>query len=269
MLRSARVEAPRDGILESRRWCRTFLRGHSRSFYLATRFLPRGKREAIEAMYSLFRVVDEIADDARLERDEKYRRLDEVARSIEHVSDAGYTNEAPWFAAVRAAFAGFPIAGADVLRLIAACRAESEGIAFSTMSELEAYAAAIGGAVLRLGVTILGARDADSLARAERLGIGLHFVDIVRDLEEDEKMGRSYLPAELSSLPNRGAAVVAQAARRYCGEVSVLAKRLPNDGSRLTLLLTTDLYESLMDGPLSGRKRLQHVLRSIRKAYTM
>lgn len=269
MLRAARIEAPRDGISDSRRWCRTFLHGHSKSFYLATRFLPRIKREAIEAMYSLFRVVDELADNPKLELDERYRELDEIARAVEHVRDRSYTHEAPWFPAVRAAFTNFRIETGDVLRLIAACRAESEAPTFATMAELEAHAAAIGGGILRLGVTILGASDSDSLERAQRLGTGLHLVDVIRDVEEDRQMGRSYLPLEFSALSDRGLSRLTQTARQYCAQCLPVAKRLPNDGSRLTLLLTTDLYESLMDGPLSTPKRLGHVLRSIKKAYTI
>lgn len=220
-------------------------------------------------MYSLFRVVDELADDPALAAAERYRRLDAISNAIEFVRDTAYRSDEPWFPAVRAAFSDFPIATSDVARLIEACREESKGLTFETSDKLEAYAAAIGGGVLRLGVTILGAVDADSLARAERLGIGLHLVDVVRDIEEDRRIGRSYLPLEYASLSDGGAGRLAEAARRYCTESITLAKRLPNDGSRLTLLLTTDLYESLMDGPMSRLKRLRHVLRSIRKAYTI
>jgi phytoene/squalene synthetase len=214
-------------------------------------------------------VVDEVADDPRLALDERQRRFDAILTAVDRTGDPAYASEEPWLPAVREAFVDFPIAGSDVRRLIGACRAESEGVTFATMDALESYAAAIGGGILRLGVTILGADDADSLARAERLGIGLHLVDVVRDIEEDGRMGRSYLPLEFDGLPDRGAGRIADIARRYCTESTALAKRLPNDGSRLTLLLTTDLYRSLLDGPLSAPKRLLHVLRSIRKAYTI
>jgi phytoene/squalene synthetase len=268
-LRKVPIEAPHAGLVESRRWCRTFLRGHSKSFYLATRFLPKAKREAAEATYALFRVVDEIADDPALDASVRHLKLNEIEYAVRHLKDIAYSCEAPWFPAVRAACGKFPIATSDVTRLIEACRVETRYLRFETMDELQAFAARIGGAVMRLAVPILGASDTVSLESATNIGIGLHLIDVVRDVEEDRQLGRSYLPQEYCDIPDRGVKNVAQRARALCAESAVLARSLPNDGSRLMLILTVDLYQALLDGPLSRPKILQHVVRATLKSYAV
>lgn len=263
-VRSRASGAPRER--ESQRWCRALLRKEAKSFYLATRFLPRTKREAVEAIYAVFRRADDLADEPGYSNEERRAGLREIAFALEHVRDEAYRSDAPWFAALRRAFGAFPIAVADALRLIDACRADVDSVVCETLQDLEAYCAAVAGTVGRCALPILGASDADSLERGERLGVALQLTNILRDVDRDRASGRSYLPRSFAALPDRGRATIAARARECYREAPVIARRLPNDGSRLAILLAADLYEATLDGPLTLQERVGRVGRCIVRA---
>ncbi|HUY41100.1 MAG TPA: squalene/phytoene synthase family protein [Candidatus Dormibacteraeota bacterium] len=213
------------------------MKREAKSFFLATRLLPRAKRQAVEAVYGLFRTVDDVADEGNATGDERRRKLDAIALTVERIRDPGHEADDAWFPAVRDAFASFPIQSKDALRLIAACRAEVDGVVCDTPEALEAYCAAVAGTVGRCAMAILGAGDADALDRAERLGIALQLTNILRDLGKDREIGRNYLPGVLSSDD-----VIARA-RTYYKEAGILARRLPDLGSRLAVIAAAKLYE--------------------------
>ncbi len=243
------------------------MRREAKSFYLATRFLPRRKREAVEAIYGVFRTADDIADEPGLTLEQRKEGLRRVADALAHVRDRTYNGDAPWFPAVRRAFMRFPIDIEDALRLIDACRSDVEGVSCETLADLEAYSAAVAGTVGRCSIAILGASDADSLARAERLGIALQLTNVIRDVEKDRRLGRNYMPHAFAALPDRGRSLIAARARQCYAEGDVLARRLPNDGSRLAMLIAADMYEGVIDGPLSLKERLRRAARCIWTAY--
>lgn len=245
------------------------MRVQAKSFFLATRFLPQVKREAVEAIYGVFRTADDFADLPGLEPYERYARLAAIERDLARIRDPQHESDAPWFSAVRRAFANFPIDVTDALRLIRACRRDVDGFACETMQDLEEYCAAVAGTVGRCAMPILGAADADSLDRAERLGIALQLTNILRDVEADRGLGRSYLPgARADKRPEDIRRRVVERARAYYREAAVLARRLPNDGSRFALLTAADLYEGVLDGPLSRPQKLRRILRSLIRSYT-
>ena len=226
--------------------------------------MPRAKREAVEAVYGVFRTADDIADLPGLEIAARHVALARIERDLAHVRDANYESDAPWFLGVRRAFERFPIAIEDALRLIRACRRDVDGFACETMEDLERYCAAVAGTVGRCAMPILGAGDADSLERAERLGIALQLTNVLRDVEADRGIGRSYLPRALAGEPIAEIVRrIAEQARKYYREAPILAKRLPNDGSRFALLAAADLYEGVLTGPLSPLNKLHRVLRSL------
>ena len=225
--------------------------------------MPRAKREAVEAIYGVFRTADDLADLPGLEPADRHGALAEIERDLEHIRDPDYESGAAWFPAVRRAFARFPIDANDALRLIGACRRDVDGFACETMEDLERYCAAVAGTVGRCAMPILGAADPDSLERAERLGIALQLTNVLRDVESDRNLGRNYLPRAFAGEPIAEIRRrIAERARQYYGEASVLAKRLPNDGSRFALLAAADLYEGVLDGPLSRTEKLRRILRS-------
>ena len=98
-------------------------------------------------------------------------------------------------------------------------------------------------------IPVLGAGDLDSCERAERLGIAMQLTNVLRDVEEDARLGRSYLPlAERAGVPlPEIMREIAERARTLYREAPILATRLPNDGSRTALLTAAVLYERILD----------------------
>lgn len=238
---------------ESRAWCAEVMRAHAKSFYFSTRILPRAKRYAVEALYGLFRTADDLADEPGIEREERLSGLSAILELVDAAHE-GRNGDAPWFPAVSDAFARFPIERADVVRLIEACRDDVSPRDIATMRDLYEYSACVAGTVGRASMAILGAADADSLERGERLGVAMQYTNVLRDVEEDRLLGRNYLPLREFA----GASVpdvmreIARRARIYYKEAQILAGRVPNDGSRAALLMTSDIYQAILD-PLERR----------------
>lgn len=236
-------------VEHSQRWCAQTMRAHATSFYFSTRLLPALKREAIEALYGLFRFTDDAADEPGPKLSERRASFARIRADIDGLPMFSHRTHAPWFMAVRRAFERFPIDIQDVRRLASGCESDLEPQPIRTMRDLEAYSASVAGTVGRCTLPVLGLRDDDSLRRAERLGIAMQYTNILRDIQKDREMGRHYLPTDafpevaLSELM----AIVAQSARTYYRECEVLAARLPNDGSRAALLITSSVYEGILD----------------------
>lgn len=242
------VNDPED-FARSARWCAQVMRVHAKSFYFSTRVLPRAKREAVEALYGLFRSADDLADEPGPTLDERRTGFAMLRRSVEAISHGAFASEAPWGAAVARAIERFPIAIEDILALVAGCESDLEPSPIATYAELERYARAVAGTVGRCSMAILGASDEDSLARGERLGIAMQYTNILRDVAEDERSGRTYLPErEVERIGRREVMrALAQLARKDYREAFVLAARVPNDGSRWALLATADIYGGIVE----------------------
>ncbi len=267
----------------SQLWCARVMRAHAKSFYFSTRILPRRKREAVEALYGLFRSADDLADEPGFTREERERGLARILDELATVRVSGAHGSEPWYPAVRRAFERFPIDPADARRLIEGCRSDLDPAPIRTLADLYAYSAAVAGTVGRCSMPILGASDADSLERGERLGIAMQYTNVLRDVDEDRALGRSYLPSEMLARADERAVMreIAAAARTYYREGRVLAARVPNDGSRAALLMTSEIYGGIVDrleardfdasrgrAYVSTGEKLRRALRCVVEAYT-
>ncbi len=238
-----------EDLARSVRWCAQVMRAHAKSFYFSTRVLPRAKREAVEALYGLFRSADDLADEPGPTLEERRAGFADLRDALAAVARGEPSSGVQWAAAVARALARFPIALDDILALIAGCESDLEPRPIATFAELETYSRAVAGTVGRCSMAILGASDDDSLARGERLGIAMQYTNILRDVAEDERSGRYYLPQrEVERLGRREVMrEIAQQARSRYREAFVLAARVPNDGSRWALLATADIYGGIVD----------------------
>lgn len=219
----------------------------AKSSYFASRFLPRAKREALEALYGVFRTADNLADEPQFSPEQRRSGLASIRSDLAHIRDPEFKSAAPWFPAARRAFASFPIRLQDALRLVSACEGELGGVSFASIDQLERFAVEMAGSVARCTMAVLGASDPDSLERADRLATALQITNALRDVERDLRAGRTYVP----SPPNESDRLeikrrLASIAHSYYDEAPILASRVPNDGSRLTILLALDIYRALL-----------------------
>jgi phytoene synthase len=187
---------------------RMVLRAYSTSFFIVTRFLPPVKRAKVEAIYAAVRYPDEIVDTFPIEKQERMRRLDQWAAQYEQSLNARSIKEAldrdtPCFLASFSAVVRDHLIPHEHYRsFIAAMRRDVEPRSFGTLDDLiESY---IYGSAIVVGyfLTYVYGPSADSefrraLRSATALGIALQLTNFLRDVGEDQRRGRLYLPLDM------------------------------------------------------------------------
>ncbi len=171
--------------------CRELLRGGSRSFYVASLVLPRRIREPAIALYAFCRVADDAIDlsDAKPEALETLRlRLDRIyaGKPFALASDRAFARVVTEFAIPRAIPYG----------LLEGLAWDVEGRRYESLSDLTAYAARVAGTVGAMMALLMERRDPAIVANACDLGVAMQMTNIARDVGEDARAGRLYLPLQ-------------------------------------------------------------------------
>jgi phytoene synthase len=174
--------------------CRQAIRAGSKSFFAAGRLLPGEVREAAYGLYAFCRLSDDLVDEAAdpsARRDAVVRLGDRVARAY-----AGNPADAPADRAFSEIVGAYAIPEALPYALIEGFAWDAEGRRYADIAALHAYAARVAGSVGAMMALIMGARSPDALARACDLGAAMQLTNIARDVGEDARMGRLYLPLD-------------------------------------------------------------------------
>ncbi|MBC7770049.1 MAG: phytoene/squalene synthase family protein [Phycisphaerales bacterium] len=168
--------------------CREMIRGGSRSFYAASHLLPEHVRGGAYALYAFCRLSDDSVD-------ELHGGADAVARLTARLD--GIYSGAP--------SGGIDRALADTVERFAIPRAvfdalldglawDAAGRQCETLDDLYAYAARVAGSVGAMMAALMDARTPDMVARACDLGVAMQLTNVARDVGEDARAGRLYLP---------------------------------------------------------------------------
>lgn len=169
--------------------CRAALRSGSKSFFAASLLLPKRVRDPASALYAFCRMADDAVD---LSADPR-----QALTHIRYRLDRAYAG-APLADPVDRAFSATVLAHAiprDVLDMLFDGFAwDIEQRRYLTMEDLEAYAVRVAGTVGIMMTLVMGVRDASVLARACDLGVAMQLTNIARDVGEDARAGRLYLP---------------------------------------------------------------------------
>jgi len=168
-------------------------RASGSSFYTGMRILPRAQREAMFEIYAFCRAVDDIADDPG-PRDARAAALEQWRSDIATL----YAGAAPpHLQGLAQAVRAFDLAHGDFLAVIAGMEMDVVAdIRGPDQATLDLYCDHVACAVGRLSVRVFGMGREDGLALAHHLGRALQFTNILRDLDEDARLGRLYLPRE-------------------------------------------------------------------------
>lgn len=169
--------------------CRAMLRGGSRSFHAAALLLPRRVHAPATALYAFCRVADDAIDESPSPVPplaSLHARLDAVyaARPHDHAADRALARVVRDHAIPRALLDA----------LLEGFAWDASGRRYETLDELQAYAARVAGTVGAMMAVLMGARSPEALARATDLGIAMQLSNIARDVGEDARAGRLYLP---------------------------------------------------------------------------
>jgi phytoene synthase len=165
------------------------MRGGSKSFFLSSLALPTRVREPATALYAFCRVADDAIDTS----DQPQLALGRLRQRL----DAVYAGRPETDAVDRSlasvvARARLPRALLDAL--LAGFAWDAEGRTYETIESLHDYAARVAGTVGAMMALVMETRDACSLARACELGVAMQLTNIARDVGEDARRGRLYLP---------------------------------------------------------------------------
>lgn len=197
---------------DSYEMCRQITATYSKTFYMGTMLMPEAKRRAIWAIYVWCRRTDELVDGPRAEFTDD-STLDQWEQDLESI------------------FAGHPLADEDVALvdtleqfpidiqpfrdMIAGQRMDLYRSRYATFDELKLYCYRVAGTVGLMSAAVMGADTTSGLApwnqnkelvtpteEAIALGIANQLTNILRDVGEDARRGRIYLPQEDLALFN-------------------------------------------------------------------
>jgi 15-cis-phytoene synthase len=168
--------------------CRAMLRRGSRSFSAAALLLPERVREPAAALYAFCRVADDAIDQSH-----DPGAVDLLRRRIELVYQGRPSGNAV-DRALTQIVAEHDLPRPLIEALIEGFAWDAEGRRYTTISELSAYGARVAGTVGAMMTVLMGPRSAEVMARACDLGVAMQLTNIARDVGEDARAGRLYLP---------------------------------------------------------------------------
>ncbi len=164
---------------------------HSKSFYLASRLLPEEKRSAVRALYAFCRTVDDIVDESS--DSEQEAQLDYWRRTVE---TASFAEDDLIAAAWADTLTRYHIPRHYALQLIDGVARDLFQSRYQTFEELATYCYGVASTVGLMSMYIVGFHSNDAVPYAIKLGVALQMTNILRDVGEDYRNGRLYLPRE-------------------------------------------------------------------------
>jgi len=172
--------------------CREISRASGSTFYAGMRLLPGDRRDAIFAIYALARRIDDVADGG-LATGAKVEALDRIRSRLRRPPE---TDDLV-MAAVADAARRYPIPLDAFDDLVAGAEMDVRGHDYETFADTELYGRRVAGSIGRLTLGVFETSDRTRAEQlAEELGVALQLTNILRDLSEDLRNGRRYLPSE-------------------------------------------------------------------------
>jgi phytoene synthase len=171
--------------------CRQVLREGSHSFFAASLLLPTEYREPITALYAFCRIADDAVDLA----DDPHQGLQEIRYRLNRIY-AGQPVESPVDRAFSEVVREHEIPYTLPAALLEGFSWDVTGRRYPTLSGTYAYSARVAGTVGAMMAILMGVRDTAVLSRACDLGIAMQLTNIARDVGEDARNGRVYLPLD-------------------------------------------------------------------------
>ncbi len=181
-----------DTLASAYDYCTRITKNNSQTFYLASLLLSQHKQRAVQALYAFCRSTDDLVDETQDLAD-----AEEVFANW-HIR---LNNVHP------AAHDPVPLAWADVQRQYGIPRGYADqlikGVAqdrfkkrYQSFNELTEYCYGVASTVGLMAMYIIGFKSQDALPYAVKLGIALQLTNILRDVGEDLRTGRLYLPLD-------------------------------------------------------------------------
>jgi len=188
---SGTAEPPRDAAL----WCRDLVRKRAGNFYWGLRLLPEPRRTALYALYAWMRRADDIADDA-VDPVEAGKLLDGFEATTLDVLHGGEPDDEPLWQALRWISTSWNLPEQAFTDMLRGQRDDLADRVIETDIDLIDYCRCVASTVGELCITIWGYTGDSARELAVERGIALQLTNILRDIGDDAKRGRCYIPAD-------------------------------------------------------------------------
>ncbi|MGI9026965.1 MAG: presqualene diphosphate synthase HpnD [Burkholderiaceae bacterium] len=163
------------------------------SFYYAFLFLPPQRRAAITALYAFCREVDDVVDETS-DSSLAARTLAWWSEEVGRLYQGEPTH--PVTRALAPHLEAFSITRPRLLEIIAGMEMDLHQSRYLDFVGLAHYCHHVAGVVGQLSANIFGASDPRTANYAEKLGLAVQLTNIIRDVGEDARKGRIYLPID-------------------------------------------------------------------------
>jgi 15-cis-phytoene synthase len=185
------VHAEQNTLKSAYEYCAHLTKANSHTFYLTSRLLSVDKRRAARALYAFCRVTDDLIDTAQQPAD-AYKSLNRWRSRLGDFSD---TND-PVLLAWADTQARYRIPRGYAAQLIDGISRDLIQNRYSSFAELAEYCYGVASTVGLMVMHIIDFQGEVALPYAVKLGVALQLTNILRDVGEDWRMGRLYLPLD-------------------------------------------------------------------------
>lgn len=174
-------------------YCQNKAASSGSSFYYSFLFLPQDKRRAITALYAFCREVDDVVDECS---DENVARATLNWWRSEVAQIYGGTPQHPVTQALAALLPQYNFPQEYLQEIIDGMEMDLDRTVYENFSALQLYCYRVASVVGLLAAEIFGYTDRKTLKYAHDLGIAFQLTNIIRDVGEDARRGRIYLPQD-------------------------------------------------------------------------
>lgn len=202
-MRLAFPETERDSALArlDAHHCEAITRAKARTFAWASGFLPARKRRGAFAVYAFCRLADDIVDESNDKSPDEVRAALEAYRAAVAAALEGRPR-GPVFRELLRSVQSFGIPDSVLDELLDGVAQDLDAKRYTTWIDLERYCQGVAASIGEMCSYIFGvhgdeARRAVAIAHARTLGVAMQLTNILRDVGEDARRGRCYLPDDL------------------------------------------------------------------------
>lgn len=173
-------------------YCKKITRERGTNFYLGFSFLPKEKRNAIFASYAFCRYADDIVDEPGMKNPKKL-----LARWKQDL-DSCYAGKAahPIMVALSDAVKKYSIPKEPFLGLVEGCDMDLSVKRYDSFEDLLKYCERVAVTMSTISLHVFGIKDEKAKEYGKYLSLALQLTNIIRDIGEDAKKGRIYIPLE-------------------------------------------------------------------------
>ncbi|NGZ29519.1 MAG: presqualene diphosphate synthase HpnD [Magnetococcales bacterium] len=178
--------------MTTKNYCRNQVIRARSSFFLSLLFLSAPKRQAMFAIYAFCRAIDDVVDQPGVDPAEARLKLQEWRQEVNAIYDGSPSH--PLAMELQQAVQRFSLAREPFLELLDGMAMDLQFSRYETLDDLAVYCHKVAVTVGQLSVQVFGLAGEEAQRFAHHLGMAFQLTNILRDLAEDGRLGRVYLP---------------------------------------------------------------------------